>query len=229
MATGIGTLGEHSLHASLKDWYALPGDRMECKTDGYVIDIIRDNLLIEIQTRHFSAIKRKLKKLVDSHPVRLVYPVAENKWIIRLAANEEIPLDRRKSPKSGTIYDLFSELVYIPDLIGHENLSIEVLLVDLEEVRIKDGRGSWRRRGWSIHDTRLITVNTRHLFESPEDFLALIPDEISDTFTTDDLSGVCGIRKRLAQQVAYSLRHMGVIDHVGKRSRSYLYKISPGG
>jgi hypothetical protein len=44
-----------------------------------VIDIVRDDLLIEIQTRNFAAINAKLRKLTRSYEVRLVYPVVQEK------------------------------------------------------------------------------------------------------------------------------------------------------
>jgi len=58
---GIGTLKESSLHAKLKEWYRKPGDRLEVPIDGYLIDIVHSDLLIEIQTQNFSAIKKNLK------------------------------------------------------------------------------------------------------------------------------------------------------------------------
>src|SRR6185503_11946586 len=69
---GIGLLNEKPLHASLKQWYARPGDQFEVPVGGFVIDIVRDDLLIEIQTRNFSSIKSKLNKLAHSHRVRLI-------------------------------------------------------------------------------------------------------------------------------------------------------------
>jgi hypothetical protein len=71
---GIGLLRETSLHAALKNWYAKEGDRMEVQVGGYVIDILREGLLIEIQTRGFSSLKAKLIRLTQNYPVRLVYP-----------------------------------------------------------------------------------------------------------------------------------------------------------
>ena len=63
MPNGVGTLNEKPLHAALKERLALPGDRFEVDVDGYVIDIVRGDCLIEIQTRNVSAIKRKLAAL----------------------------------------------------------------------------------------------------------------------------------------------------------------------
>ena len=37
----IGTLGEKSLHAALKRWYARPDDQIECVVEGYHIDLVR--------------------------------------------------------------------------------------------------------------------------------------------------------------------------------------------
>jgi hypothetical protein len=57
------------LHKSLKEWYSRPGDRLEVALDGFVIDIVREDLLIEIQTGNFAAIKAKLTHLARTHRV----------------------------------------------------------------------------------------------------------------------------------------------------------------
>ena len=62
-APGIGTLRERPLHASLKRWYAEPGDRTEVAVDGYVIDLVRGDLLIEVQTRGLSSARHKVAAL----------------------------------------------------------------------------------------------------------------------------------------------------------------------
>ena len=49
--SGIGVLNEKPLHASLKEWYAKPGDQLEVAIDGFVIDIVRDDLLLEVVDR----------------------------------------------------------------------------------------------------------------------------------------------------------------------------------
>ena len=169
----IGTLGEKSLHAALKQWYVQPGDLLEEMVDGYHIDIVRHKLLIEIQTTNFSSIKNKLTALTEKHCVRLVYPIAQEKWIVRLAADGITQLGRRKSPKKGNTFHLYQELVRFPQLIDSRNFSLEVLLIREEEIRRNDGHGSWRRKGWSIADRRFIEVVHRHIFKRPADFLTL--------------------------------------------------------
>ena len=214
---------EWSLHAAVKDWYTCPGDELEALVDGYVVDTVRGDLLIEIQTRHFSSIRRKITKMIRSNKVMLVHPIATRKWIVRVDADGETVLSRRLSPRRGGVEDLFLELVYMPRLLRDPNLSLEVLFVHSEDVLIDDGRGSWRRRRWSIHDRRLLDVVNRVTFESPEDLLEILPSTLPQKFTTSDLTRELGIRSNIAQKMAYCLREMGVIEAVGKSGRALLY------
>lgn len=220
----IGLLNEKHLHAGLKAWYAKPNDPSEVEVDGYFIDIIQDGLLVEIQTRNFSAIKRKVRDLTKRHPLRLVYPIAQEKWIVKLPKSEGDSSTRRKSPKRGKIIDVFNELVSFPDLLGCENFSLEVLLIHEEEVRRYVGKTNWRRRGWATEERRLLAVLNRHLFETPEDMQKLIPAELPVQFTTSDLTRATGISRRSAQQMAYCLRKMDAIQQIGKRGRANLYE-----
>jgi hypothetical protein len=220
---GIGTLQEKSLHAALKKWYARPGDQLEVPVEGYLVDIVRGNQLIEIQTRNFSALKGKLISLLDTFPVRLVHPIAMEKWILRQSTEEFGKVERRRSPKHGRLDHLFLELVRFPQLMSHPNFTLEVLFTHEEEVRVDDGRGAWRRRGWSISDRRLIEVVDRVILEQPVDFAHLIPDELEQPFTTRELARVRRIPPYLAGKMAYCLREMGLVEVVGKRRRAYLY------
>ena len=220
---GIGTLQESSLHASLKEWYFLPGDSLEVVVDGFVIDIVRGETLIEIQTRNFSAIKRKLQYLVKRFPLRLVYPLSREKWILSEAGQQDGGLRRRKSPRRAEMVDLFMELVRIPELVAHDNFSLEVLLIREEELRRKDGRGSWRRKGWSIYDRRLLEVVDRQVFTCQADYSALLPQTLQPSFTSADLAKALRKPRYLAQKMAYCLRKMEAITIAGKEGNSIIY------
>src|SRR4029434_9846566 len=160
----IGLLNEKPLHAALKAWYAQPGDRFEVPLDVFIIDIVRDNVLLEIQTRHFGAIKSKLATLVSSHQVRLIYPIAQEKWIVQSPTAGGFST-RRKSPKRGRVEDLFRELVAIPRLLAHQNFSLEVWMTREEERRRYDRRRRWRNGGWVTEERRLLDVMERRVFE----------------------------------------------------------------
>ncbi len=220
--THVGTLGEKPLHAALKRWYAEDDDRVEEPVDGFVIDLVRNGLLIEIQTRGFSSMKRKLAKLLDGHAVRVVHPIAVEKWILKLDESGEVT-SRRKSPKRGAAVDLFGELVSFPGLIAHADLTLEVLLIREEEVRRFDGDKGWRRRGWVVEERRLLEVVDRLIIDSPEALASFLPSEVPREFTTVDLAEALRRRRRLAQQMTYCLRRVGVIEMVGKDGNAIVY------
>ena len=216
-------MNESSLHSAIKEWYSLPRDKFEVKISQYVADIVRGDLIVEIQTMNFSAIRNKLENLVQKHKVRLVYPIAERKSIVHIDKSGEV-VSRRKSPSKGKLTDLFRELVRVPELIKEVNFSLEVLLIDEEEIRIDDGRGNWRRRGVSIKDRTLIGVNTRILFENSIDFLKLLPEELHETFTNKELASSKKISVRTAQQITYCFRRSGMIRVIEKRGKELVFQ-----
>jgi hypothetical protein len=222
--SGIGLINEKPLHASLKQWYARPGDRFEVPVDGFVIDIVRDDLLIEIQTRNFASINSKLCKLTRSYEVRLVYPVVQEKWIVRSATSGGTAV-RRKSPKRGRLEDLFWELVSIPQLLSNPNFSLEVLMIREEELRRYEGKRRWRRKGWVVEGRRLVEVLDRRLFGVSSDWLTFVPDGLQ-SFTTKDLATLADTRRDLAQKMAYCLRHTKMIELIGRQGRANLYRVA---
>ena len=219
----IGELNEQPLHAALKAWYARPGDRMEVPLDGYVIDLVQGELLIEIQTGNFSSIKRKLNKLVAHYPVRLVYPIAAEKWIIKLPQHDSAQPQRRKSPKRGRLEAVFSKLVSFPRLLLEDNFSLEVVLIHEEDVRRFASKKRRRNAGWVTVERRLLEVVAQYVYEQPSDLSALLPAELPDEFTTLDLAKALNAPRRLAQKMVYCLREIDEIVQVGKRGRAVLY------
>jgi hypothetical protein len=219
----IGLLNEKPLHADLKQRYARPGDRLEVPIDGFVVDIVREEQLIEIQTGGFSSIRDKMIQLVARHPVHLVYPIPQEKWILKLPKDGSGRPNRRKSPKRGDVHELFRELVSFPELLTRPGFSLEVIFIQEEEVRRYDGRRRWRRRGWVTEERRLLDVLAHQRFETVADMGALLPETLPASFTTADLASAISKPRWLAQKMAYCLRKMGAINAVGRKGRSILY------
>lgn len=222
----IGQLNEQPLHAALKAWYAGPQDQLEVPVDGYVVDLVQDERLVEIQTKNFSSLTQKLNDLVKRHPVRLVHPIAHEKWLFKLPREEWDGPRRRKSPKRGRLEEVFNELVSFPRLLLEDNFSLEVVMIQEEEVRRYEGKRHWYKNGWVTVERRLLEVLDRHIFECPADVRYLLPSDLPDRFTTLDLAQALEGPRRLGQKMAYCLREMGEIVQIGKRGRSLLY--APG-
>jgi hypothetical protein len=222
--TTIGLLNEKPLHAALKEWYRREGDHVEVPLGGFVVDLVRDGLLIEIQTGGFASMHRKLDVLLDLHPIRLVYPVAEKKWIVKIDDSGR-EVSRRRSPKRGIAADVCKELVSFPSLVSHSNFTLEIALIEEEEVRRRDARKGWRRGGFVIEERRLVDVLDTVEISSPEGLLDLLPGGLPEPFTTADLADGLRRSRHLAQRVAYCLRVAGALESVGRDRRGILYTL----
>ena len=220
----IGTLRETELHAALKRHFARPQDQLEVAVDGYVADIVRDDEVIEIQTHNFAALKPKLLQLVEQHRVRLVYPVAQAKWITRVKADRQTVLGRRKSPRRGALEDVFVELVSLPELMAHPHFTLEVVLIHEDEIRCpRPGRPRRRGSEWRVCNRRLLKVVDSAAFVTPADFRRFIPAGLAAPFTSGELAVALQRPDDVAHKITYCLRKMGTLLVVGKRRRAWLY------
>jgi hypothetical protein len=216
-------LNEQPLHAALKRHYASPRASLEVNVDGFVIDIVEDDLLLEIQTGSFSVVKEKMACLAQCHPLRLIYPIAREKWLLKLPRQKGGETKRRKSPKRGRLEEVFKELVSFPELLREETFSLEVVFIQEEEVRRYDPARGWRKHGWVTVERRLLDVIERHLFRQPADFASIVPEGLPERFTTAHLARAMDGPRYLAQKMAYCLCRMGVTTQVGRQGRSKLY------
>ncbi|GAA0121712.1 MAG: hypothetical protein KID00_01690 [Clostridium argentinense] len=220
---GIGLQKEKSLHKSLKNIYCGKDGRMEVMVEGYIIDAVKDNVLYEIQSKNFYNIQNKLKDLVVNNKVVLVHPIAAEKTIILLNEDGQV-VSKRKSPKKGKIIDCFDEIMSISHIALDKNLEIEILLTKEEELRIKDGKGSFRRKGISLGDKILVDIVDKYTFKNKEDYYAFLPEDLSPKFTNKDLSSVLGLPVNKIRKMTYTLKKMGLIKETGKRGRELLFE-----
>jgi hypothetical protein len=221
---GIGCLNESTLHADLIENYRIAGDQLEVPFGGYFVDIVRQDVLIEIQTAHFNSIRDKLGALLKISDVRLVYPIPALKWIVTNDLDSRV-IRRRRSPRRGAILDLFKELVCMPWIVSNEHFSMEILFIEMEEIRCNDGKGSWRRGGVSILDRRLVAIQDRLRLTCPGDYLALLPSNLPAPFSSKDLATLAGICANHARKMIYVLHHSGAISMTGKIKNLPYYRM----
>jgi hypothetical protein len=218
----IGTLNEKPLHAALKAWYSEAGDRFEVPILGFVADIARGTILIEIQTGSTSGLQRKLTAFLRRHEVRLVLPVAARKTIVNIGPDGD-EQERRLSRRRVGVVDVFRQLVSLGELLGDSNLSVDVVLVHEQEIRrARTARGRGQR--YVVAERSLVEVVDCVSFRHPADFLGVIPATLAEGFTTADLAKAIRQPRWMAQKIAYVLRTMGVLRVAGKRGNAFLYE-----
>lgn len=223
MANAIGTLNEGALHAGLKRWLARPGDLFEQPREGYVIDVVRGDMLIEIQTGNCAPLKKKLTTLLAKYRIRLVVPLARTRTILRIARDGSV-LSRRRSPVVGRLEDLFERLVSIPALLAHEQFEIEVLEISEIERRTHERGKAWRRKGWVVKGRELVDVVERNLIRNADDLAALLPHGLPEVFTTEDIARLASVPRATAQQMVYCLRAVGALEDVDKVGNARRYR-----
>ncbi|MCY4625872.1 MAG: hypothetical protein OXC99_12860 [Chloroflexi bacterium] len=222
--TTIGELNEQSLHRTLKERYSVAESVTEQAIDGFVADVVTAGRIFEIQTGGFGPLKGKLSRLLESYPVTLVHPIARDRYIVRAADDPDAPPMRRKSPRHGSVFDVFQALVSIPSLLAHPNLTLEVVMTIEEEVRVPRVRARWRRPGYTRVDRRLVDVVETHAITSMADLFTMVDAKLPEQFTTNDLAAAMKSTRSVAQQAAYCFREAGVADICAKDGNSLMYR-----
>lgn len=108
-------------------------------------------------------------------------------------------------------------------MIPNPNFTIETFLAQVEEIRKNDGKGSWKRKGWSKYDHKLIGVLGKKVFRTPIDFLFFIPKNLGTLFTNFDLAHSLGKPLQLARKMRYCLGKMGIIKIISKKGKTLLF------
>ena len=219
----IGTKNESSLHKTLKFQYTGAGGKSEVEVGSFVADGIRkDGEYIEVQIGSFGPLKRKVKEFASLGKVKIVHPIAISKKIEVFNTSGKL-LYSRKSPVKGTLWDFFDALLYAPEVPLIKGVTIEVVLADITEKRVKDGKGTWRRKGISIKDKELSAFHESILFAKKNDYLRFIPFKKKEEFTVSSLAKETGIKPWVARKVLYVLTKMKVVKRTGKKGKAWVY------
>lgn len=222
----INTYAESRLHKTLKNLYAADSQGMvEQEVAGKICDIVtRDGSIIEIQTGSLSKLHGKLGVLLPHYKVKVVYPLVVRKTI-ETRKKDGTMVSCRKSPKKQCLLDMFSELTALFPYLLDKNFILEVLEVSVIEHRVKEdapvqlvNKSRRFKRDWYKEDKSLETIHATHQFASAEDYLALLPQELPETFTIKEASSM--LKGRNVPRMLWVLRKMGLVEQVGKQGRS---------
>lgn len=221
---GIGTLSEKTLHAVLKKYYEPDSGCHEIKVGGFVADIVGENGIIEIQTRNFDKLRRKLSRFLEVSAVTVVYPCPRTKWLIWVDPETRAVTKKRKSPKQGTPAQAFYELYKIKNLLSHPNLRLSIVLMDLEEYRYLDGWSVDKKKGSSRCERIPLELVEEISIACPLDYEKLLPDALPCPFTSRDFMTAAKLSRSAAQTALNTLHSVGAVLRVGKKGNLYLYE-----
>lgn len=188
----------------------------------FVIDIVRPrpegDLLIEIQTSSFGAMGKKLDHVLNEFEMVLVHPIAVTTTLHKEGSKP------RKSPRKGSLYSIFEELVSVPTLLDHPNFSLEIVLAHVDKFQKADPTMRRRRGGWRTTDRRLVGIEGVERYSSMAELGELIPSDLPERFTTADIAQGAGISRDIAQRMAYCFKAAEVFEVMDRKKDGYIYR-----
>lgn len=221
---GVGTLNEKTIHAVLKHYYAPNPLYHEIKVDSYVADVLIDHHILEVQTRHFHTLHKKLDAFLPHYHVTIVYPIASTKWVCWIDEETGEITSKRRSPKKGALYAIMPELYRIKNYLTHPHLHFILTFMDVEEYRLLNGWSQDKKRGSSRHDgipTEL--VGEVHL-NTLADYMQFLPDTLPAIFTSKDYMKCAKVTSKVAGTALNILHFLGIVSRVGKKGNAFLYE-----
>ncbi len=221
---GIGTLGEKTLHAVLKEFYAPDKNMQEISIGRYVADIYTGSDIMEIQTGHFDNLRRKLDCFLPDYPVTVIYPVPRIKYLIWVDVETGECSKPRKSNVKGSVYRAFYELYKIKKYLSNPNLRLRFPYLELEEHRLLDGWSRDKKKGSHRYDRIPKALLGEVRIESLSDYGRLIPPDLPEPFTAAEFGKTVGERKETAAKVLHILNYLKVIERCENKGRAYSYQ-----
>ena len=224
ISMGIGTKSESTLHRELKLLSGAYTGQTEVAFGGFVCDAYRDaTTIVEVQLGSFAPLVKKIDTLCETHRLVVVHPIVLKKEIHLFDCTHNL-VSKKMSRSRGSEWDIFKVLLYAPLLPLNVNLAIELALVDIVEIRVDDGTGSWRRKGVRIADRRLAAYHGGCCLTSLRDYCRFIPFSFSEKWTTAGLAQKAKIHRSLAQKTIYVLSRLALIQSTEKHGRSRLWE-----
>lgn len=223
LQSGIGTLSEKTLHAVLKNFYEPDINHQEIKIENFIADIFRDNEIIEIQTRSFNNMRRKLDLFLKLYPVTIVYPIPYTKYLVWIDSVTGEVVSRRKSPKKGNPFDAFRELYKIKMFLDNPNLSICLTFIDIEEYRLLNKNPKYSKYHTVRYDRIPTALQDEIFLHKPSDYTGLIPDTVPDKFTVKQFAKICKITEGTAGLTLNIMNSIKAIKRTGNNGRAYVY------
>ena len=227
--SGFGTLAEKAQHKILKEFIEPDGACHEVKLLGSIVDIKNGEGVFEIQTRGVGRLLPKLQRLLPNTRVTVVYPIpltTHIRWIDK-STGEITP--RRKSPKKGSIYDALWELYNIRELVRDKNLSVMLMLLNVEDYRYRGERVKVAGRYRNNYRMERIPTSLEKIIrlKSPEDYRIFLPEGLGEAFTAADFNRAVGGGFRHGYSGIQLLVCAGLVSPGERSGRRVIYRKLP--
>lgn len=225
----IGTLREKTMHKILK-YYVEPDNSFhEVKVKNYIADIKKGNDIIEIQTQNYRSAIPKYREYLseESQTLTVVYPLAAVRNLGWIEKDTGRTSKLTRSPKYNEIYEFYNEIYWIKDFINNERFRLKIILLEVTEIKYRDGWGKHKKNNATKIDRIPVSVIGEVDFNKKEDYIKFIPPALVEQgdFLSSELAK-CSSKKGLAiSSFLNTAREIGLITRIGKKGNAFIYKI----
>jgi hypothetical protein len=133
---------------------------------------------------------------------------------------------------NSNIMHLFEQLIFFK-IIYQNRLEFDILLVN--EHVTKEFTGYTKRSHRRKYRTKmrdLVEIVDRYTIRSRTDFLNILPSDLPDQFTNQDLTNKLAFINesrrnfRLPGKITYSLCQLGILKRIGKKRNAHLFQVA---
>ena len=219
----IGTYKEKKLHIMLKRYFEEDSVYHEVPVNGYIADILHDGVITEIETSGFTGLKPKLAAYLPDYKVRLVCPLVYVKYLSWIDPDTGEITSRKKSPKKQTAYHALFEMVRILPYVKHENLTILIPYLEVDEYRLLNGWSRDRKKGSERFERIPTDIFGIEELTTDADYAKYIPESCNENFALAEFASAAHVTKRDASGILHVFMERGLLERTGKKGNAYLY------
>ncbi len=188
-------------------------------------DVLRGNHIYEIQTRGFNLLRSKLDEFLKFYNITIVHPIGYIKYIYKIDETGEIK-GPKKSPKKGNVFDIFKELYKIKQYLKNPNLSIKIILLNMDEYRHIVQKKHYKSSGF-IKEVQIPKEYVNEIdLKNTSDYIKLLESlNLPDEFTSSIFAKATKLTLAKASTALNVLNYLEAVERIGKDGKKYIYKI----
>ena len=223
----IGTYMEKQMHVALKRYATRDESRFEVKIGPYIADVCEKDRITEIQTGGFYPLRDKIAYYLSEteYHVTILHPVVTKRTRVWLDPATGEVLSHYKSPRAERVQDALRELFWLSPHLMHPRLTVCLMLMEAEEIRLQDGKRSRDGKRGS-HRQAMIPrgLLDEVVLSEREDYLRFLSDKLPPTFTAAEYGKTMGLRGKAIYSALAVLIAVGLVEKGERRGRAYMYQ-----
>ncbi len=224
---GIGTLGEKTLHRTLKAFFCPSECVHEVKLYGHIADAVYGGTIYEIQTGGLFPLKKKLLSYKENteYDIEIVVPVVKKKSLVWIDPESgEMAAPRGTNAGLGK-WHILAEMVYLLSVFDFSRMSLTVAELTVCDYKLLDGYGENKKKKATRYErlpTELLDIRN---IKTRKDFAEyFLPEDLPNPFSSADFSRKTHLRRRSLSAALKVLLDMNMIRICGKEKNKILYE-----